>query len=193
MFFENWSRRSLSLTTWWGQQKVCERAPSSSKYLLKVNKILLAQIGNNCRLGINFIHLYSYLIFWNCVFSKAKAKNFLYRSRRILMFSPIQAYVNIYFCEGCKTCCQQYYFQYMLIFVITDIENDPFMPNNETDLYHIRACLKGMRLPCPFHFHVQLTITLAFYFNFPPTNNLGDSPLDGNTRHSAFSLALAGF
>ena len=58
----------------------------------------------------------------------------------------------------------------MLIFVVTDIENDPFMPNNETDLYHIRACLKGMRLPCPFHFHLQLTITLAFYFNFPPTN-----------------------
>ena len=71
----------------------------------------------------------------------------------------------------------------MWIFVITDIENDPFMPNNETDLYHIRACLKGMRLPCPFHFHLQLTITLAFYFNFPPTNNFGDSPLDGNTRH----------
>ena len=80
----------------------------------------------------------------------------------------------------------------MWIFVITDIENDPFMPNNETDLYHIRACLKGMRLPCPFHFHLQLTITLAFYFNFPPTNNFGDSPLDGNTRHSAFSLTLAG-
>ena len=90
MFFENWSRRSLSLTTWWGQQRVCERAPSSSKYLLKVSKVLLAQVGSNCRLGINFIHLYSYLIF-------AKAKNFLYRSRRVLMFSPIQSDMNIYF------------------------------------------------------------------------------------------------
>ena len=90
MFFENWSRRSLSLTTWWGQQRVCERAPSSSKYLLKVSKVLLAQVGSNCRLGINFIHLYSYLIF-------AKAKNFLYRSRRVLMLSPIQTDMNIYF------------------------------------------------------------------------------------------------